>query len=126
MGGVDALFDWVGSTQSISDSLRLVKAGGHMVLGGIGLPKNVDWTPLWAQECTIHGSASHATEDFQGARISTFELAIRLLRERKPDLEPLLTHTFPLKGYRDAFNTILRKRHTHAIRVAFKYPDPKP
>ena len=124
VGGVDAVFDWVGSTQSITDSLRFLKAGGHMVLGGIDRPKNVDWTPLWAQECVIHGSASHATEDLPTGRVFTFNLAIDLLRTHRLNLEPLLTHTFPLHQYPKAFDTLLHKERTHAVKVAFQFPAP--
>ena len=122
VGGVDAVFNWVGSAGSISDSLRFLKAGGHLVLGGISDTRNLDLTPLWAQECIIHGSASHATESFQGRTLATFDLAIELLAQKHLDLAPLLTHTFPLGQYPKAFDTILHKRDTHAIKVAFQFP----
>ncbi|GAG12335.1 unnamed protein product, partial [marine sediment metagenome] len=102
MGGVDVVFDWVGNTQTVTDSLKLLRGGGDMILGGIGNPRDVDWTALWFQEGVIHGSSGHATETYEGKRITTFELAIRLLSESGLSLDGLLTHTFTLDQYAQA------------------------
>lgn len=122
MGGVDVVFDWVGNTQTITDSLKLLKSGGDMILGGVGNPRNVDWTALWFQEDVVHGTSGHATETYEGKRLTTFELAIRLLSESGLSLDSLLTHTFPLDQYGQALRTLLDKKTTGAIKVAFKFP----
>jgi len=123
MGGVDAIFDWVGTSQSITDSLKLLKPGGHLVLGGISRVKDADFSPLWAQECIIHGSASHATETYQGEQLTTFALAIKLMSASQVDFDSLLTHTFPLEQYRAAFRTLMNKERAGAIKVAFEFPE---
>ena len=55
VGGVDRVFDTVGSTQTIDDSLRILANGGWFNLLGIGLPGKIDWTPVWLKELTIKG-----------------------------------------------------------------------
>ena len=56
-GGADVVFECVGSTTSIDDSLRFARAGGKMVLVGLAsFPKGVDWTPIWLHEVMVKGS----------------------------------------------------------------------
>lgn len=122
LGGADVVFDWVGSTQTITDGLKLLRGQGTFVMGGIGYPKVVDWTSLWFQEITILGSSGHSTETWKGERLTTFALAIRLLADSGIELSKLLTHRFALKDYQTAFNTAVHKGRSGAIKVAFQFP----
>lgn len=121
-GGADVVYECVGSNSTVDDALRLSGAGGTMVLVGLaGIPSGIDWTPIWLNEVKLHGSYCYAVEDYAGQRISTMELALRLLAEGKADLAPLLTHTFPLADYRRALATVTSKGGSGVIKAAFAF-----
>jgi threonine 3-dehydrogenase len=48
---------------------------------------------------------------------STWETVTRLLAKGKVDLEPLITHRFPLEQFDDAFQSMIRRE---AIKVVFE------
>jgi threonine 3-dehydrogenase len=48
---------------------------------------------------------------------STWETVTRLLATGKVDLEPLITHRFPLEQFDDAFQSMIRRE---AIKVVFE------
>ena len=103
VGGFDYVFDCVGSSTSIDDSLRFTRPGGAMVLVGLAsFPKGVDWTPIWMKEVQVKGSFWCSTEEFEGRRMRTYEVAMELMRTGRLDLSPLLTHKFRLADYRHA------------------------
>ncbi len=119
VGGVDRVFDTVGSTESINTSLRILKSGGWFNLLGIGEPKAIDWTPVWFKELTLRGVYGYQVDDWQGERIHDFELALRLHAEGRVDLTPLVTHKFPLDKWKEALGVALHKGRHQAVKVAF-------
>jgi threonine dehydrogenase-like Zn-dependent dehydrogenase len=121
-GGADVVFECVGAHATVDDALRLTGSGGTMVLVGLaGIPKGIDWTPIWLNEVKVHGSYCYAIEEFDGERISTMELACRLLAEGKVDLSPMLTHRFPLDDYRIALETVTSKSRSGVIKAVFEF-----
>ena len=53
------------------------------------------------------GVYAYGVEEFRGERVKTFELALRLMKEGKIDLRPLVTHRFALGDYKRAIRTAL-------------------
>ncbi|WP_374722412.1 zinc-dependent alcohol dehydrogenase [Peribacillus tepidiphilus] len=120
-GGADIVFECVGKKQSINDALRFTKNGGKVILLGLaGIMDGIDWTTVWLNELAVKGSFAYSTEMFQGKRVRTFDLAIDLMRLRKVDLSPLVTHRFPLEDYRNALGTASNKKNREAIKVVFE------
>ncbi|MFC0273941.1 zinc-binding dehydrogenase [Metabacillus herbersteinensis] len=120
-GGADIIFECVGKKQSINDALRFSRNGGKVVLLGLaGIMDGIDWTTVWLNELNVKGSFAYSTEDFNGKRIRTFELAIALMRSGNVNLSPLVTHRFPLSDYRNALSTALNKKNHTAIKVVFE------
>jgi threonine dehydrogenase-like Zn-dependent dehydrogenase len=120
MGGADWVFECVGSDRSIDEALRFTRAGGTMVLVGLAAhPKRVDWTPIWLKELRIAGSFACSTENFQGQRTRTYQLALNWMKEGRLDLSRLLTHRFRLEEYQKAFEVLFRKKKSRAIKAAF-------
>lgn len=122
MGGVDIVYDFVGSAESLEDGLRLTRGGGKVVVIGVEKPKRFEGSPLWFKEIQLVGSMSVGLEEYRGKRRHTFEVALELISQGKVDLRPLLTYTFPLSHYREAIRTCREKRRTKAIKVAFSFP----
>ncbi|HIQ05823.1 MAG TPA: hypothetical protein EYH31_09040 [Anaerolineae bacterium] len=122
LGGFDVVYDCVGSSRTLQDSLRWTRAGGTLLLIGTSLNRlKVDLTPVWHQEVDVIGAIAHGVETWQGERVSTFDLVARLLREGRLTHEGLITHRFPLEQWRDAIEVATHKRRYRSIKVVFDY-----
>lgn len=121
LGGFDLVFDVVGIEATLGNALRWTRAGGTVVLVGVNLHRmKIDLTPVWYQEVDLLGSVGHGVVQWQGERLSTFELAMRWMQERKLSVEGLLTHRFPLDDYRWAFAVAADKMRHRSIKVALE------
>ncbi len=120
LGGLDAIYDCVGSQKTLHDCLRWLKSRGTYVKIGHHLcPVAYDETPIWQQELNIVGVNSHGREYFEGRHISTFELIIELLRDGRITLDDFITHRFKLDDYRSAFKTI-QQRPAEVLKVVLE------
>ena len=127
LGGADVTFDCVASSQSIDDGLRFTASGGTFVLVGMpGIPKGVDWTPLWFKEITIRAAYAYGPE-FCGASSEvrdTFEIAIDVLRQCGDKLARLVGDPFELADYRAAFASALFAGRSGAVKTVFRIREP--
>ena len=119
-GGPPVIFDCVGSGESIDDALRLTSARGRVVLVGMpGIPRGVDWTPIWHKELRVMGSYAYGTETYNGRSVGTFHLAIEFLSETGEKVGPLVGAEFPLSEYRRALVAALFPQQTGAVKTVF-------
>lgn len=110
MGGFDVVYDCVGSAFAFHNCLRWLKARGTYVKIGHHLcPTAYDETPIWWQEINIVGVNAHGMEEYEGRKISTFDLVIELIQQGRLSLEGFITHRFKLEDYKEAFYTMLNK-----------------
>jgi L-iditol 2-dehydrogenase len=125
VGGADYVYDCAGTASSLNDALRHAGPGGTVVLIGLAsLPRGIDWTPIWLNELVIRGSVCYGIDDYQGERLSSMEIALRLMSEGKVNLEPLVTHAFKLEDYRQAFETVTGKSSSGVVKAVFEFdPD---
>ncbi len=123
-GGVDRTFECVGSNTSLDDALRLTRSGGHVALVGVpGIAKGVDWTAILAKELNVRAAfAYHHDERFQGERLRTYDLAIRLMAEGKVDLSWMVTQRYAIDDYAQALNMLSSRASSQAIRAVFAFP----
>lgn len=120
LGGFDLIYDCVGHSETIHDALRWLKAKGVYVMIGNQLePVTFDQTPVWQQELTIIGINAHGCEDYNGKRVSSFDLAMQMIQEGKVNLEGFITHRFPLEEYKEAFR-LFRSKAGHVIKIVFE------
>ncbi len=120
LGGFDLIFDVVGSAETLNNALRWTRARGTVVLVGVNLHRmRLDLTPVWYQEVNLLGAVGHDVVLWQGESLSTFELAMRWMKEGYLRCDRLLTHRFPLAAYREAFAAAVDKRTSRSIKVAF-------
>ncbi|MDY6795042.1 MAG: zinc-binding dehydrogenase [Actinomycetota bacterium] len=118
-GGVDRVFDAVGSTETLEASLRILANGGWYNQLGIGEIGKIDWTPVWLKEITIRGIYGYHGR-YDGERgFNSFETALRLFQEGKIDLSSMVTHRFSLEQWPEALDVALNKGHNSAIKIAF-------
>jgi len=122
VGGFDIIYDCVGSSKTIDESLRFTKAMGKMVLVGLAsFPKGVDWTPIWLKEVRIAGGYCYSTETVDGNAITTYRLALKLIEEGRVDVSGLVSHTFDIRDFKRAIETASGKGKNKSIKVAFKF-----
>ncbi|MBN1636776.1 MAG: alcohol dehydrogenase catalytic domain-containing protein [Deltaproteobacteria bacterium] len=119
LGGFDLIYDCVGHSGTIHDSLRWLKAKGSYVMIGNQLePVAFDQTPLWQQELSIVGVNAHGCEKYKGKRISSFDLAMQMIKQGKVNLNGFITHRFPLDEYKEAFS-LARDKTGQVIKIVF-------
>jgi threonine dehydrogenase-like Zn-dependent dehydrogenase len=122
LGGFDLIYDCVGHSKTIHDSLRWLKAGGDYVMIGNQLsPVSFDQTPLWHQELRIIGVNSHGFENSNGVNGSSFDLAMEMIANEKININGFITHRFPIEQYRQAFK-LFRDKKEKVIKVVFEMP----
>jgi len=122
VGGVDLVYECVGSDESIDDSLHLARSGGTVVLVGLAaIPKRVDWTPIWLNELTIRGSYWCSMETIQGRQGRAYQQTLEWMAEGKLDLGPLVTHRFRLDDYKRALATTINRGRYGVIKSVFTF-----
>ena len=120
LGGFDLIYDCVGNSNSLTDSLRWARAQGAVVLVGINLNwHKVDLNPIWYQEVDLIGSRTFGEEAFNNVRKHTFEHVMDLFLANKLTDEGLITHRFPLADYKRAIQTSVSKAEARPIKVMF-------
>lgn len=120
-GGYDAVFDCVGSPQSIQESLKWTAARGQVVFVGTGHGGRVDLTPIWFRELRVIGAYGRQVEHVAGRRIGTYQLVHEWMAQGKLDLAALVSHKFRLEQYRQAFAAAMNKSVSRAVKVAFDF-----
>lgn len=120
-GGFDWVFDCVGSRTSVDESLRVTGPHGHVVMVGCAAEvSKLDLTYIWAHEVSITGCYIYGPEASMPGKPHSFAVAIDLLA-KNPDFgfAGMVTHTIPLSEWRNAFQTVLDRKGSGAIKVVF-------
>lgn len=123
LGGVDVIYDTVGSAETLAVGLRVTRPGGSIVVTGVSRPRRFEWTPHYFKEINLIGSNAFGLEDLEGQRRHAFEIYFHLLQSQRLQLPALITHRFPLAQYRQALLTSVDKDRYHAVKVVFDYSD---
>ncbi len=124
--GADVVFDCVGSSQSVTDALAMVRPRGRMVLVGMPGRMAIDLAPLWHREITLVGAYAYGTEptasDGPGSSRS-FELAVDLVG--RAGLGSLVSARYPLERYEEAVAHAGAAGRRGAVKVVFDLQDGK-
>ncbi|MGO8876116.1 MAG: zinc-dependent alcohol dehydrogenase [Acidimicrobiales bacterium] len=116
-GGVDVVYDCVGSPQSIEQSLAVVRPGGDIVLVGMPGTTKVDLAPLWQREVRLRGAYAYGAEErLDGAR-STFDLAFELVRASR--LERLVSAAYPIERFEEAVAHAAAAGRRGSVKIVF-------
>lgn len=115
-GGVNVVFDCVGSAASIADALAVTAPGGSVVLLGMPGHVGIDLTALWQREIRLIGAYAYGPEPAAGDRHS-FPLAMELVEEA--GLDRLVEATYPLDRFADAIEHAATAGSRGAVKVAF-------
>ena len=119
-GGAGLFFDCVGNGHSLQEGLLALRGrGAYVLVGTAGELGPLDISSLWFRELQVSGSAMYSYGAWQGQRVRTYQLAVDLLARGDYPVQGLVSHTFPLSAYRQAFQTAFDKRRHQSVKVVF-------
>jgi len=118
---IDVVYDTVGHPRTVEVGLRVLGHGGKLVQLGVSAPARFEWTPWYFKELQLIGSNAFGVEVVEGTRRHAIEHYLDLVRAGRIDLTGMLTHTFRLDDWRDAFTALIEQETTGAIKVAFDF-----
>ena len=121
-GGVDVIYDSVGSAATLAAGLRVARPLSRIVITGVSKPKRFEWTPQYFKEIELVGSNAFGVEELEGQRKHAFEHFFDLLAAGRLDLPRLVTHRFALEDYRDALLVAHQKGRNQAVKAVFAFP----
>jgi threonine dehydrogenase-like Zn-dependent dehydrogenase len=113
--GAEHVFDCVGSSESIAQSLRVVAPGGTIHLVGMPANVSVDLTGLWHREVSITGRYAYTHEEFRRA----FDVV------RDAGLGRLVSATYTLDNFTTALQHAAEAGRRGAVKIAFDLRDEK-
>ena len=120
-GGFDVVYDTVGTSQTAEVGVRLLKQRGTMVKSGVHAPERWEWSPLYFKEISWVGSNAFGVEEVDGIRMHGIAHYLRLAEQGRVDMTGMLTHTFRLDQWREAFIALATQEESGAIKVAFDF-----
>jgi threonine dehydrogenase-like Zn-dependent dehydrogenase len=120
-GAIDVVYDTVGKRETFEVGVRVLKARGTLVKAGVHGPTFWEDTPLYFKEISFVGSNAFGFEEVDGARKHGIDHYLDLAAAGRVDLDGLLTHTFALDAWRDAFTALATQDASGAIKVAFDF-----
>jgi threonine dehydrogenase-like Zn-dependent dehydrogenase len=120
-GGADVVVDCVGSSDSISQSLTLVRPRGRVVLMGMPGKVTLDLASLWHREVALAGAYAYGSERTGGAVRRTFDVAMEVVAAAH--LGRLVSARYPLDRFEEAVAHAGSAGRRGAVKVVFEMPD---
>ncbi len=120
-GGIDVVYDTVAKMETFEVAARVLKARSTLVKAGVHGPTAWEDTPLYFKEIAMVGSNAFGFEDVEGVRQHGIAHYLDLVADGRIDLTGMLTHTFALDAWRDAFGALATQDASGAIKVAFDF-----
>ena len=117
-GAVDVVYDTVGKPETFEVGVRVLRARGTLVKAGVHTPGRWEWSPLYFKEISLVGSNAFGIEEVDGVRQHAILHYLDLVGDGRIDLRPMLTHTFRLDRWREAFLAIADQGVSGAVKVA--------
>ena len=118
-GAIDVVYDTIGAATTVEVAVRVLATRGTLVQLGVGKLARCEWTPWYFKELRLVGSNAFGLETVEGMTQHAMAHYLDLVRDGRVDLDGLLTHTFPLDRWHDAFLALKDQDGTGAIKVAF-------
>lgn len=117
-GAVDVVYDTVGKPETFEVGVRVLRSRGTLVKAGVHAPGRWEDSPLYFKEISFVGSNAFGVEEVDGHRRHAIAHYLALAAAGRVDLRPMLTHTFGLGQWREAFHAIANQGESGAVKVA--------
>ena len=117
--GADLVIEAVGSVDTLNQTLQLVKPLGRVAV--FGLPPTMDripfdWDTFFRKRLDLH--TVFGAQDEPG--LPAFQLAVDFIRSGEIDMEPFVTHQFPITRVQEAFD-LSDARGDGALKVSLTF-----
>ncbi|MDE3086724.1 MAG: zinc-binding dehydrogenase [Acidobacteriota bacterium] len=120
-GGIDVVYDTIGKPETFEVGVRLLRTRGTLVKSGVHGPARWEWSPLYFKEISWVGSNAFGIEEVDGVRKHGIAHYLDLVEEGRVDLSAMLTHTFRIEQWREAFGALATQATSGAVKVAFDF-----
>jgi threonine dehydrogenase-like Zn-dependent dehydrogenase len=117
-GGVDVVYDTVGTADTLELAVRAACTRGRVVLLGVATPRRFEWTPIYFKELTVTGSSGFGLETVEGVRRHAIDHYLEACRAGL-DLSWLVTHVEPLEDWVALCAAIATPQHSGVLKAAF-------
>jgi threonine dehydrogenase-like Zn-dependent dehydrogenase len=115
-GGFPYVIEAVGTAAAVTEALRTADGRATLLLLGAAGLNTVDLTPIWFKELKVIGSFCHAGD----GGTHSIDAALELLASGALPVDDVITHRFPLDGYREAIAVALDRKASGAIKVVLE------
>ena len=119
--GIDVVYDTVGKPETLEVGVRLLRARGTLVKTGFHAPGRWEWSPLYFKEIAWVGSNAFGMEEVDGEQRHGIEHYLSMASKGRINLRSMLTHTFRLEEWREAFAALAIQRESGAVKVAIDH-----
>jgi len=120
-GGTDVVVDCVGSAESLSQALAMVRPRGRVVLVGMPGRTTLDLASLWHREVSLTGAYAYGSERSGGSVRRTFDIAMEVVAAAR--LGRLVSARYPLERFEEAVAHAGGAGKRGAVKVVFEmYP----
>lgn len=109
-GSLDVLFECSGAQAALSAGIGALRPRGQVIQLGLSGDMSLPMMQVTAKELSIRGSFR-----FHDA----FPLAVRLMQHALVDVSPLLSHSFPLVDFEEAFATANDRSKSMKVQLVF-------
>jgi threonine dehydrogenase-like Zn-dependent dehydrogenase len=120
-GGVDVVYDTVATAETLEVGVRVAKARSRLVITGVSSPARFEWSPWYFKELSLIGSNAFGMETVDGKRQHAIAHYLEWAQSGRVDVRHMLTHTYRLDEWRDAFGALARQGESGALKVAFDF-----
>ena len=117
-GGVDVVYDTVGSAETLELAVRAARMRGRVVLLGVATPRRFEWTPIYFKELALVGSSGFGVETVGGVRRHAIEHYLAACAEGL-DLSWLVTHVESLEDWVALCAAIADPERSGVLKAAF-------
>jgi threonine dehydrogenase-like Zn-dependent dehydrogenase len=111
------VIDCVGSTESLAESLAMVRPRGRVLLAGMPGNVRVDLASLWHREVALTSAYAYGTEQIDDSSVRTFDLAIELVKSQR--LGRLVSARYPLDRFEEALAHAGAAGRRGAVKIVF-------
>jgi len=112
-GSFDVMFECSGNERALRDGLEVMRPRGVVVQLGMGGDVSLPQTMVVAKELSLVGSFRFHAE---------FALAVKLINDRRVDLSPVISASFPMQQATEAFELAGDRKRAMKVLIDFGMP----
>jgi threonine dehydrogenase-like Zn-dependent dehydrogenase len=117
-GGADVVVDCVGSADSLSQALVMIRPRGRVVVMGMPGRVTIDLASLWHREVALVGAYAYGAERTGSSVRRTFDVAMEVVAAAK--LGRLVSARYPLERFEEAVAHAGAAGRRGAVKIVFE------